>query len=229
MTAPYKGKSEPWKKVCTSDDWTIAALDILGGPNGLTNEFRYHTLGTQILMGIIERQSKMNGLDFVNKYLFKPLGIDNRESAECHTKDDQMNYVMNRKNHGKVWFLDPKNSPTAGWGLSISAIDLAKIGLMVLNKGMYNNKRIVSEKWIDEISKPRLSLDERMGNQDYGYLWWLPKRTSNIIAAQGDGGNIIYINKDENVVVAITSYFKPLVFDRVKYIEENIVKSIKNG
>ena len=39
MTAPYKGKSEPWKKVCTSDDWTKAALDFLGGRNGITGEF----------------------------------------------------------------------------------------------------------------------------------------------------------------------------------------------
>ena len=41
MTAPYKGKSEPWKKVCTSEDWTKAALDFLGGRNGITGEFRY--------------------------------------------------------------------------------------------------------------------------------------------------------------------------------------------
>ena len=27
MTAPYKGKSEPWKKVCTSEDWTLTILD----------------------------------------------------------------------------------------------------------------------------------------------------------------------------------------------------------
>ena len=51
MTAPYKGKSEPWKKVCTSDDWTKAALDFLGGRNGITGEFRYATLGIQILAG----------------------------------------------------------------------------------------------------------------------------------------------------------------------------------
>ncbi|MCR5462035.1 MAG: beta-lactamase family protein [bacterium] len=228
MTAPYKGKSEPWKKICTSDDWMLAALDILGGPKGITNEFRYHTLGIQILMGIIEKQSKMNGLDFANKYLFTPLGIEKRVSAECYTKEDQFNYVMNKANHGNVWFLDPKNSPTAGWGLSLSALDLAKIGLMVLNKGMYNNKRIVSEKWIDEISIPRISLGEEMGNQDYGYLWWFPHRKPNVIAAQGDGGNIIYINKDLHIVVAITSYLKPLVFDRVKFIEENIVKAINS-
>ena len=52
MTAPYKGKSEPWKKVCTSEDWTKAALDFLGGRSGITGEFRYATLGIQILAGI---------------------------------------------------------------------------------------------------------------------------------------------------------------------------------
>ena len=42
MTAPYKGKSEPWKKVCTSQDWSISILDSLGGRKGITDDFRYH-------------------------------------------------------------------------------------------------------------------------------------------------------------------------------------------
>ena len=54
----YKGKSEPWKKVGTSDDWTIAILDYLGGRKGIIGEFRYATLGIQILAGIIERAGK---------------------------------------------------------------------------------------------------------------------------------------------------------------------------
>lgn len=39
MTAPFKYKSEPWKKVCTSDDWTLTTLDYLGGRKGITGEF----------------------------------------------------------------------------------------------------------------------------------------------------------------------------------------------
>ena len=54
MTAPYKGKSEPWKKVCTSQDWTLTTLDYLGGRKGLTGEVRYATLGSQILVGLSE-------------------------------------------------------------------------------------------------------------------------------------------------------------------------------
>lgn len=51
---------------------------------------------------------------------------------------------MNKKGHEKVCFLDPTGMPTAGWGLSLSAYEKAKVGLMVLNNGVYNNKRIVS-------------------------------------------------------------------------------------
>ena len=31
MRAPYKGKGDPWTKVCSSGDWTSASLDFLGG------------------------------------------------------------------------------------------------------------------------------------------------------------------------------------------------------
>ena len=68
MTAPYKYRSEPWTKVCTSDDWTKAALDLLGGRSGITGEFKYATLGIQILAGVIENASGMKCIDFANKY-----------------------------------------------------------------------------------------------------------------------------------------------------------------
>ena len=226
MTAPYKGKSEPWKKVCTSHDWSFSILDSLGGRNGITNEFRYHTLGTQILLGIIRIASGMNVLEFANEYLFKPLGIEPRKNANCTSKEDQFNYLMNRGNHGKVWFMDPTDMPTAGWGLSLSAYEMAQIGLLILNNGIYNDIRVISKKYLDEMTKSYISLDYKFGNQDYGYLWWLPNRDSNIVAAIGDGGNVIYINRANNIVVAVTGYFKPMVFDRIEYIEKNIVESL---
>lgn len=226
MQAPYKGKSEPWKKVCTSNDWSLTTLDFLGGRSGITNEFRYHTLGTQILLGIIRQASGMNILEFANNYLFKPLGIEPRVNANCKSAEDQFAYLMNKGNHGKVWFMDPTDMPTAGWGLSLSAYEMAQIGLLVLNNGVYNNIRVVSEKYLEEMTKSYVSLDYKFGNQDYGYLLWLPHRNQDVIAAIGDGGNVIYINKKYNIVVAVTGYFKPMVFDRVEFIEKNIVQAL---
>ena len=226
MLAPYKGKSEPWKKVCTSQDWSLSILDSLGGRNGITNEFRYHTLGTQILLGIIRSASGMNVLEFANEYLFKPLCIEERVNAECKSAEDQFAYLMNKGPHGKVWFMDPTDMPTAGWGLSMSAYEMAQIGLLVLNKGIYNGVRVISQNYLDEMSKSYVSLDYKFGDQDYGYLWWLPHRNNDVIAAIGDGGNVIYINKKYNIVVAVTGYFKPMVFDRVEYIEKNVVEAL---
>ena len=38
----------------------------------------------------------------------------------------------------------------------------------------------------------------------------------------GDGGNVIYVNKDKNIVVSIASLFKPNVTDRLEFIKEYI-------
>ena len=47
-------------------------------------------------------------------------------------------------------------------------------------------------------------------------------------AAVGDGGNVIYIDRKNRIVVAVTAHFKPMVFDRVEYIEKNIVDVLIN-
>ncbi len=226
MTAPFKGKSEPWTKVFTSDDWTYKVLDFLGGKSGITNEFRYYTLGVQIIFGIIQKATNMNVLDFANEYLFKPLDIEPRTDANCHNKEEQMNYIQMKENHGTVWFLGPKNNPTAGWGLSLSAYEMAQIGLMVLNNGVYKNKRIVSSNWISEMTKVQVAQDISQGEYAYGYFWWMPKRNNDITCAIGDGGNVIYVDRINNIVVSVTCYFKPLIFDRLVYIEKNIVESL---
>ena len=88
MTAPYKYRSEPWKKVCTSDDWTKAALDLLGGRSGITGEFKYATLGIQILAGIIENATGSKCIDFANKNLFLPLGIPEHRIHGDSSKED---------------------------------------------------------------------------------------------------------------------------------------------
>lgn len=74
MTAPYKYKYEPWTKICSSDDWTVSALDFLGGRKGLTGQFKYSTLGIHILTGIISKTSGLKVVDFANKFLFEPIG-----------------------------------------------------------------------------------------------------------------------------------------------------------
>jgi len=222
MTAPYKYKSEPWTKVCTNDDWTKATLNLLGGKSGVIGEFKYSTLGIQILSGIISKVTNMPTLEFANKYLFEPLGIESRKDYIVKDKDEHIEFVTSKLPKEKGWICDPNGISTAGFGLCLSAEDLSKIGQLCLSEGIYKNKRIVSSNWIKEMVTPRIKCNERFNYMQYGYLWWILDEERKIYSAIGDSGNVIYINADKNMVITVTSTFKPLIYDRVQFIQKYI-------
>ena len=226
MTAPYKYRSEPWTKVCTSADWTKAALDLLGGRSGITGAFKYATLGIQIIGGIIENASGQKCIDFANQYLFLPLGIPQIQAHGDSSKEDQFDYVMSKKPRKHEWYCAPNHTVTAGWGLTLSAIDMAKIGTMCIHGGRYQDKTVISEQWLREMTMPHVQLDEKFGNMQYGYLWYRPHKDKSVFAAIGDGGNIIYADPENDISVGITGTFKPRIFDRVDFIENRIIPLI---
>jgi CubicO group peptidase (beta-lactamase class C family) len=226
MTAPYKGKSEPWKKVCTSQDFTIAILDYLGGRSGITGEFRYATLGIQILAGIIERATGEKCIDFANSNLFEPLVLPKRIPHGDSSKEDQFDFFMNKNPRKYEWYSDPQGSVTAGWGLCMSAKDMAVIGALVSNYGQYDGTRIISEEYLSDMIAPHLKLGERFGYMNYGYLWYKPYDDKDVYAAIGDSGNIIYVNMEKKISVGITGTFKPRIFDRVDFIEKKVLPVI---
>lgn len=229
MTAPYKYTSEPWTKVCTSGDWTLAVLDFLGGRKGITGEFKYATLGIQILAGIIENATGERCIDFANRHLFLPLGIPEHVIHGDSSKEDQFDFFMNKKPRKNEWYSDPKGAVTAGWGLCMSARDLAKLGAMVAEGGTYGGKRILSESYLKEMTAPHLKLGERFGNMNYGYLWYKPHDNKEVYAAIGDSGNIIYVNVEKHVSVGMTGTFKPRIFDRVDFIEKKLLPIIEQA
>ena len=96
MSAPYKYKYEPWSKICSSDDWTIAALDFLGGRSGITGEFKYSTLGIHILSGIISKTSGMTTVDFANRYLFEPIGVKLHKNYLADTEEEHKEFIMSK-------------------------------------------------------------------------------------------------------------------------------------
>ncbi len=222
MTAPYKYQSEPWTKVCTSDDWTVAALDLLGGRAGVTGEFRYSTLGIHILTGILSKTSGLTTADFANRFLFEPLGIAPYRNYLAQTAREHRAFMLSKEPKGRVWFCDPQGVGAAGYGLCLSARDMAKLGQLCLNGGAYGGKRVVSAKWIEESTKPRVQCDERFARMRYGWLWWTPDADRRAYAALGNSGNVIYIHPQEDLVVAVAGTFKPNIFDRVPFIRQCI-------
>ena len=222
MRAPYKCKGDPWSKVCSSDNWTYASLDFLGGRKGLTEKFNYQTVCLHILSGILYKATKMKTVDYANTYLFEPLGIKKHINYLAETAEEHKQFTISKLPKENIWFCDTDGLGTPGYGLCMSAEDMAKIGLLCLNKGSFDDKQIISSSWIEEMTRPRIVESDHFRGMDYGYLWWIIDREKNIYAAIGNSGNVIYINPEKSIVIAVSSYFKPTIFDRVDFIQEYI-------
>lgn len=217
MTAPYKYMFNPYKKYFTSMDWVKFSLDKLGG-RGHIGKFRYAPIiGPDILSGILVKGTGQSVLDFAKENLFVPLGITVDKSIIFHSKKEQMDFYKATDISG--WAAGPTGINTAGWGLTLSPVDMAKIGQLFLNKGNWNGERIISEKWVVESTSEQSRWKQR--NLPYGYLWWVNEQ-NNGYAAMGDGGNVIYVNPEKNMVVAITSLFQPKVKDRIEFIKNYV-------
>ena len=89
-----------------------------------------------------------------------------------------------------------------GGGLWINSQDLARFGLLILNKGTWDGNQIISAQWIHDATTPSAS------GPDYGYLWWLntkqqqwPSGPASSFAAIGNGGNIVWIDPEHDIVL----------------------------
>ncbi len=218
MTAPYKYRWNPYPKFFSSADWVISALDFLGG-NGKIGNFRYAPIiGIDILSGILVNTTGKSVLKFAQDNLFSPLEISVNKNIFFQSKEEQLAFYKSKGVNG--WVADLNGTNTAGWGLSLTTMDMAKLGQLYLNKGYWNGRQIISDKWIAESTQVQSVWKAR--NLKYGYLWWVIDETEHSYAALGDGGNAIYVNPKNKIVVAVSSLFVPRVKDRVDFIKREI-------
>lgn len=216
MTAPYKyWLFAPYIKYFTSSDWVKFSLDLLGG-FGKIGTFRYAPLiGPDILSGILVRATGKSVLDFAAENLFDPLGIKVENNLLFESKEEQL--AFNQSTDVSGWVTDSMGIHTAGWGLTLTPMDMAKIGQLYLNGGRWEGKQIVSSKWVEDSTAEHSRWKKR--NLSYGYLWWVQE---DGYAAMGDGGNTIYVNTKKKLVVSIASLFEPKAGDRIELIKKYI-------
>lgn len=222
MTAPYKYKFNPYTKYFTSNNWVTFSLDLLGG-RGKIGEFRYAPLiGPDILSGILAETTGQSVLDFARENLFSPLGISVENNVTFDSKEEQLAFYKATNISG--WVSDPMGINSAGWGLTLSPADMAKIGQLYLNGGVWNGKQIISTKWIEESTVEHSRWEKEA--LAYGYLWWVVDEKEHCCAAMGDGGNVIYVNRNQKIVIAIASLFEPRIKDRITFIKEYLEPAI---
>lgn len=220
MTAPYKYKSSPYIYIryFMSDDWVKFSLDLLGG-KGKIGDFRYTPLiGPDILSAILVKVTGKSVLDFATENIFTPLGIHVEGNVVLHTAKEQS--AFNKATNISGWVVDNAGINSGGWGLTLSAFDMGKIGQLYLNNGKWGDRQIVSSEWIKETNTVHSQWNKF--NLKYGFLWWIIDEKEGTYSAMGDGGNIIYVNTEKEIVVSIASLYKRKVEDRIEFIKEYI-------
>lgn len=100
-----------------------------------------------------------------------------------------------------VWDrADKSGLVSSGWGLRLRAVDMAKIGLLVLNQGRCRGKQLVPQRWIAQMVSPAVV-------PYFGYYWWI----NNVVQSEpeydsmGFKGQFITVLPERNTVIVMTS------------------------
>lgn len=225
MTTPYKYNEDmqTYIRYFQSKNWTEFTLKQLDrkSPTGI---FRYTPLiGPDLVSALLTRVTKKDVLTFAKEKLFTPLGIQVEEPLLLKSEKEQMEFNSSIELNG--WVQDETGLNAGGWGLTLSPNDLLKIGQLILNEGRWNDHQIIPKKWLKEMQTVHSFWEKEQ--LPYGYLWWIIDAEKPIIAAMGDGGNILYIDHEQQLIVAITALFKADVYDRVAFIRDELLPALE--
>jgi CubicO group peptidase (beta-lactamase class C family) len=149
--------------------------------------FQYNTLGTYTLSAIVNKVTGQTTLEYLKPRLFEPLGIDDPQ-----------------------WASSPEGYTLGGTGLKLRTEDIAKFGLLYLQKGRWHGKQLVPERWVelatskqvpnDAESHTKIGIDWRQG---YGFQFW--RCTHNAFRGDGAAGQFVVVLPEKDAVVAITA------------------------
>jgi CubicO group peptidase (beta-lactamase class C family) len=167
------------------DDWVKIVLDrpmndVAGG------HWQYNSGGPIVLAGAVRSATGTAFDTFAEANLFTPLGITSQR-----------------------WYLSPFDGlPHAGGGLNLRAVDLARIGYLVLRGGKWGDRQVISSAWLADAFTPRSVRPRTFGTHDtdYGYLWWLLPLEGNDVIWTGAGalGQWLFVIPRHDMVVVVT-------------------------
>jgi CubicO group peptidase (beta-lactamase class C family) len=115
--------------------------------------FVYNSGASYMLSAIVQKRCGLPIADYLKPRLLDPLGF------------------------GPVfWDRSPQGVNTGGWGFMAALGDIAKFGLLYLNRGRWRGKQLLSKSWVDEASLPHADNSITGGSADwsrgYGYQFW---------------------------------------------------------
>jgi len=175
----------------------------------------YASINTQVLAMVLREATGTSVTEYLESRLWQPLGAES----------------------DAYWIVDGDGVEMAFGGLNATLRDYARLGVLYLNQGRWNNRQILPAGWIRASvtpSAPHLqpganaASDSVMG---YGYQWWIPEAPDGDFLAIGIHNQFIYVYPKYGVVIAKSSAYPDYVKDgRQKELESVAVfRAIARG
>jgi CubicO group peptidase (beta-lactamase class C family) len=148
--------------------------------------FRYNTPGSHLLSAIVTKATGQPVLDYLKPRLFDPLGIERHQ-----------------------WGSSTEGYTLGGYGLHVRTEDIAKFGLLYLQKGKWNGKQLLPEKWVEAATAKQVENDKAPSGrnpdwrQGYGFQFW--RCQHNAYRGDGRDGQICLVMPEQDAVIAITA------------------------
>ena len=180
---PLSDPKNSIRAMTDGDDWLPFILDHkLIEPPG--TRFNYAGGMTVLLGEIVSRASGLDLGGFAERYVFHPMGI----------------YI-------EGWHRSRRGVVNCQGGLYLRPRDMAKIGQLMLDKGVWQGHRIVSQKWVAASLNNRITAEYGWG---YGYQWRLGQaiigdRLVDLFFASGRGGQHIFVVPEQRLVAVFTA------------------------
>ncbi len=185
-----------------TDDWLQAIIDLpLVAEPG--TEFEYCTGQTHMASAVITAATGMNTCEYAHRYLLEPIGI----TAEH-------------------WGRDPQGIFHGGCNLYLTPRELLRFGLLHMQDGRWEGEQVVPDDWIEATEAWHSDVEPGWG---YGYWFWLTAISGHDVAiAWGYGGQLVYLVRDLDMVVVITTNTRDYVpdYDGYPLLREYVVPAV---
>ncbi|WP_159083587.1 serine hydrolase domain-containing protein [Nocardioides terrigena] len=191
-----------------SDDAVASILEQRPFDTG--SEFSYANNSVHLVAAILVKATRMPLLAYARDVLFDPLGIPTRP-ADQPTFTDWSDLT---DLSGFGWYVDAQGINLGALGISLRAQDMAKIGLVYLDHGVWQGEQVVPAEWVTRATTEHVPLEVGVegfapaGEVGYGYLWWTSRVDGDAAySANGSFGQRIFVVPDRDLVVVTQADF----------------------
>jgi len=148
--------------------------------------WNYSTGETQVVAALVAAATQQSLADYLSEKIWAKFGMES----------------------DATWWLEsPGGLEVGGSGLSATLRDYGRFGIFMLNGGVAGGEQILPDGWIEDASSPKIVSGTPV---NYGYMLWPTPDSKDTVhegafEALGIFGQKIYVNRKENVVIAIWS------------------------